>query len=83
MPYANHREQLQAQAKERQEAASKRTPEEQLARLDELLGKGQGAKKERAKLQARIEKAKKEAQEEVARKQAEEMRKLAKKAKKS
>lgn len=31
-----------------------RTPEEQLAHLDELYGKGQGAVKERAKLKKRI-----------------------------
>jgi len=42
----------------RQEAAAKRTPQEQLKRLDMMFGKGKGATKERAKLAARINKAK-------------------------
>lgn len=37
-------------AKERQEAAAQREPQEQLRRLDERLGVGVGAKKERARL---------------------------------
>jgi len=37
-------------ALERQEVASKRTPQEQLARLDKMFGEGKGAQKERAKL---------------------------------
>lgn len=37
-----------------QEARAKRTAEEQLARLDSILGKGQGARKERARLLAEI-----------------------------
>jgi len=32
--------------------ASQRTPQERLAELDRRLGRGQGAKKERARLQA-------------------------------
>ena len=35
-------------------ARAKRSPEEQLARLDSILGKGQGARKERARLLAQI-----------------------------
>lgn len=40
----------------------KRSPEEQLKRLDVLLGKNNGAKKERAKLKARIANSKKPAE---------------------
>ena len=43
-----------ASARQRQEEASKRTPQQQLERLDQLLGKDVGAVKERARLQARI-----------------------------
>jgi hypothetical protein len=42
-------------AEERQEARNARTPQQQLQRLDKLLGIGQGAKKERARLQALID----------------------------
>lgn len=38
------------QAKERQEARDKRTAQEQLDLLDKRLGKGVGAKRERARL---------------------------------
>jgi len=40
----------QEAAKLRQEATSKLTPQERLARLDAAFGPGQGAQKERAKL---------------------------------
>jgi len=50
-----NREERRERAKERKEAAEGRTPQEQLARLDDMLGKGKGAKKERAKLAKRIE----------------------------
>lgn len=43
--------------KGRQEARANRTDQEQLDRLDELLGKDIGAKKERARLKAKIEAA--------------------------
>lgn len=44
-------------ANERQEARAKRTPQEQLKRLDEMLGEGKGAAKERARLEAAIKSA--------------------------
>jgi hypothetical protein len=43
-------------AVERQELRAKRSPEDQLKRLDALLGEGVGAVKERAKLQKLINK---------------------------
>jgi len=43
-------------AKELAEERAKRSPEEQLKLLDTKLGKGQGAKKERARLQKLIAK---------------------------
>lgn len=46
------------EAEIRQEDANLRTPEEQIKMLNIRLGKGKGAAKERAKLQARIEKSK-------------------------
>lgn len=42
------------EAKARQEAWSKLAPELQLRRLDEILGKGLGAKRQRARLQALV-----------------------------
>ena len=36
------------------EARAKRTPKQQLARLDGKFGKGQGARKERARLEKQI-----------------------------
>lgn len=47
-------------AAKRQEEADKRSAKDQLARLDEMLGKGKGAKQERAKLETRIAKDKEE-----------------------
>jgi len=47
-------------AQERTEVATKRTPQEQLKRLDEKFGEGKGAVKERAKLARRIAAASKE-----------------------
>ena len=44
---------------------AKRSPKEQLARLDHMLGKGQGAVKERARLQAQIDNKHKKPKEEV------------------
>ena len=38
----------------RNEACAKLTPEQQLERLDNRLGKGIGAKKQRAKIQSKI-----------------------------
>jgi len=48
------RSERQERARERQTVANKRTPEEQLRRLDKMFGEGQGATKERAKLAKRI-----------------------------
>jgi dTMP kinase len=50
-----NKERRKASAKERAEATTNRTPQEQLKRLDTMFGDGQGAQKERAKLQRRIE----------------------------
>lgn len=50
-------------AKRRQEERAKRSPLEQLQRLDSLLGKGEGAKRERARLEALIAKEKTSAKE--------------------
>ncbi len=41
-------------SKERQEVADKRTPQEQIRRLDSMFGEGVGAVKERAKLARKI-----------------------------
>ena len=45
----------ETEAKVRNEAWAKLTPEQQLASLDERLGKGIGAKKQRAKIQYKID----------------------------
>ena len=45
----------ETEAKERNEAWAKLTPEQQLASLDERLGKGIGAKKQRARIQYKID----------------------------
>ena len=44
----------QEQAEKLRKARAKRTDQQQLNRLDKLLGKNKGAKKERAKLKERI-----------------------------
>ena len=44
----------ETEAKVRNEAWAKLTPEQQLASLDERLGKGIGAKKQRARIQYKI-----------------------------
>ena len=45
----------ETEAKIRNEAWAKLTPEQQLASLDERLGKGIGAKKQRARIQYKID----------------------------
>lgn len=52
--YEVRKEEKKRSALERQEVASKRTPQEQLDRLDQLLGFGLGANKERAKLLKKV-----------------------------
>jgi hypothetical protein len=43
------------EARERQAERDNRTPQEQLARLDRILGNGQGARRERARLKKQIQ----------------------------
>jgi hypothetical protein len=50
------RSRRQESANKCQEARAKRTDQEQLNHLDQLLGKDKGAKKERARLKSRIKK---------------------------
>tara|TARA_Y100000590_G_scaffold143436_2_gene164807 strand:+ start:59582 stop:59821 length:240 start_codon:yes stop_codon:yes gene_type:complete len=50
------RQRRQESAKKCAEARAKRSDKQQLAHLDKLLGKNKGAKKERARLKARIAK---------------------------
>jgi len=49
----------QEQAEKLRKARAKRTDQQQLAELDRVFGKGKGAKKERARLKARIAEGKK------------------------
>ena len=53
------RSRRQESAKKCAKARVERTDQQQLQHLDELLGKNKGAKKERAKLKAKIASAKK------------------------
>jgi hypothetical protein len=48
-------EQRRARAEERKDARANRTPQEQLALLDQKLGKDKGASRERARLHSQIE----------------------------
>jgi hypothetical protein len=52
------RKRRQESAKKCEEARAKLTDQQQLERLDKLLGKNKGAKKERARLKDKVEKAK-------------------------
>ena len=54
----------QKEAIERNEAWAQLTPEQQLASLDERLGKGIGAKKQRARIQYKIDNPQVEVQRE-------------------
>ena len=54
-----HRTRRQEQAEKLRKARAKRTDQQQLAELDRVFGKGNGAKKERARLKARIAEGKK------------------------
>ena len=51
----DRREIRRQEAQERQEACDKLSPQQRLDALDSLFGPGNGAKRERAKLQARID----------------------------
>lgn len=53
--YGPRKEEKRKRAEERQHARAMRTPQEQLALLDERLGKNQGAKLERERLKKLIE----------------------------
>ena len=52
------RKERQSSAKERKQRREKRSPQEQLALLDRRLGKGVGARKERARLKKLIKEKK-------------------------
>lgn len=54
--FRENRERRANEAKERQAASDKLSPQERLDRLDSLFGKDVGAQKERARLLAKIEK---------------------------
>lgn len=54
---SKHRERMSKKEKTIKDniaAAAKRTPQQQVARLDKMFGKGKGAAKERAKLELKI-----------------------------
>ena len=55
MGMQRNRSSRQAEAKERDAARAALTDQQQLDRLDKILGAGVGAKKERARLAKRIE----------------------------
>jgi|14BtaG_2_1085337.scaffolds.fasta_scaffold36342_2 hypothetical protein len=50
-----HRDELRADAERRQEERATRSPREQLVLLDQRLGEGLGAVKERKKLQSLVD----------------------------
>lgn len=52
--FQGRRDARRAEATERQEAWGKLSPKQQLKRLDKRLGQGQGAKRQRAKLQEQL-----------------------------
>jgi hypothetical protein len=52
-----NKERKQKEAAARQEASDKLTPEQRIAKLDELFGPGLGARKERLKLDLKLKKA--------------------------
>jgi len=67
--WADRQKAKQERLEARQEARAARTDEEQLARLDKLLGPDMGAKRERARLHKRIEKKKAAAAKKAAKKE--------------
>jgi len=56
MNFRQNVERRQTSAKARQESRDARTDAQQLTHLDDLFGEGQGAEKERARLNKRIAK---------------------------
>lgn len=48
------KEDKREEAKKRKENRRRKSPKDQLAKLDQLFGKGQGAKKERIRLQKKM-----------------------------
>lgn len=55
--FPGRKETRREEAKERQAERDKRTTQQQLDRLNQVLGEGQGATKERARLQKMIDAA--------------------------
>lgn len=52
---SHYKDRRRKEAEERNKVRAKRNPQEQLARLDKMLGEGKGAVKERKRLKEQIE----------------------------